>query len=164
MAEKAKQAEVEATEAQVVEEAPKVSAAQANPEKFLKDFNSVTIKMAKDQNLSLNPTKISGVCGRLMCCLTFENNVYDKKNARKEILRELIDVALVQAHHFQIELDEVIAKATDRRRKMDADRAKQDEGPSLKPASETEQTGLEEPETETKSEPTAEDIFSNFKG
>ena len=64
----------------------------------------------------------------------------------------------------QIELDEVIAKATDRRRKMDADRAKQDEGPSLKPASETEQTGLEEPETETKSEPTAEDIFSNFKG
>jgi hypothetical protein len=47
---------------------------------------------------------------------------------------------------------------------MDADRAKQDEGPSLKPASETEQTGLEEPETETKSEPTAEDIFSNFKG
>lgn len=36
---------------------------------FLSDFAPVSIKMAKDQNLSLNPTKISGVCGRLMCCL-----------------------------------------------------------------------------------------------
>ena len=37
--------------------------------RFLDDFNKVSIKMAKNQNLSLNPTKISGVCGRLMCCL-----------------------------------------------------------------------------------------------
>jgi len=44
--------------------------------KFLKDFNSVTIRMAKDQNLSLNPTKISGLCGRLMCCLSYEYKTY----------------------------------------------------------------------------------------
>ncbi|MFH1593658.1 MAG: stage 0 sporulation family protein [Candidatus Omnitrophota bacterium] len=44
--------------------------------KFLKDFEPVTIRMAKDQNLPLNPTKISGVCGRLMCCLSYENKMY----------------------------------------------------------------------------------------
>jgi len=44
--------------------------------KFLKNFDAVTIKMAKDQNLSLNPTKISGLCGRLMCCLSYENETY----------------------------------------------------------------------------------------
>lgn len=43
---------------------------------FLGDFEPVSIKMAKDQNLSLNPTKISGICGRLMCCLKFESDVY----------------------------------------------------------------------------------------
>lgn len=43
---------------------------------WLGDFQPVSIKMAKDQNLSLNPTKISGVCGRLMCCLNYEEEVY----------------------------------------------------------------------------------------
>ena len=43
---------------------------------FLDDFQQVSIKMAKEQNLSLNPTKISGSCGRLMCCLRYENSVY----------------------------------------------------------------------------------------
>lgn len=43
---------------------------------FLDDFHSVSIKMAKDQGLSLNPSKISGACGRLMCCLKFEQDVY----------------------------------------------------------------------------------------
>ena len=43
---------------------------------WLPDFEPVSIKMAKVQNLSLNPTKISGICGRLMCCLKFENDVY----------------------------------------------------------------------------------------
>ncbi|QPJ66817.1 MAG: sporulation protein [Candidatus Nitrohelix vancouverensis] len=44
--------------------------------RFLKDFNPVTIRMAKDQGLALNPGKISGVCGRLMCCLQYEHEVY----------------------------------------------------------------------------------------
>lgn len=45
---------------------------------FLGDFAAVSIKMAKEQNLSLNPTKISGVCGRLMCCLNYENDEYER--------------------------------------------------------------------------------------
>ncbi len=44
--------------------------------RFLKDFEPVTIKMAKDQSLSLNPPKISGLCGRLMCCLSYEHKYY----------------------------------------------------------------------------------------
>lgn len=46
---------------------------------FLSDFETVSIKMAKEQNISLNPSKISGNCGRLMCCLKYENEVYEEK-------------------------------------------------------------------------------------
>ncbi|WP_054936941.1 regulatory iron-sulfur-containing complex subunit RicT [Moorella stamsii] len=45
---------------------------------FLGEFDPVSIRMAKEQNLSLNPTKISGLCGRLMCCLRYENDVYEE--------------------------------------------------------------------------------------
>ena len=48
---------------------------------FLGDFAPVSIKMAKEQNLSLNPTKISGICGRLMCCLRYESDVYKERRA-----------------------------------------------------------------------------------
>jgi len=44
--------------------------------RFLQKFDPITIRMAKDQNLALNPTKISGLCGRLMCCLAYEVNGY----------------------------------------------------------------------------------------
>ena len=47
--------------------------------KFLNNFETVSIKMAKDQNISLNPSKISGNCGRLMCCLKYEECVYNEK-------------------------------------------------------------------------------------
>jgi len=49
---------------------------------WLTDFEPVSIRMAKDQNLSLNPNKISGICGRLMCCLKFESDTYEM--AREE--------------------------------------------------------------------------------
>ena len=49
---------------------------------FLGDFTSVSIKMAKEQNLSLNPTKISGICGRLMCCLNYEQSTYEEIRKR----------------------------------------------------------------------------------
>ena len=49
---------------------------------FLSDFEAVSIKMAKDQNLSLNPSKISGNCGRIMCCLKYEDEVYQEKMKR----------------------------------------------------------------------------------
>lgn len=49
---------------------------------YLSEFAPVSIKMAKEQNLSLNPTKISGVCGRLMCCLKNEEETYEDLNSR----------------------------------------------------------------------------------
>ena len=50
-------------------------------EQFLSDFQPVSIKMAKEQGLSLNPTKISGSCGRLMCCLKYEQDAYEYLNS-----------------------------------------------------------------------------------
>ena len=49
---------------------------------FLGNFETVSIKMAKEQNMSLNPSKISGNCGRLMCCLKYEQEVYEEKMNR----------------------------------------------------------------------------------
>lgn len=49
---------------------------------FLDNFDSVSIKMAKEQNIALTPSKISGNCGRLMCCLRYEQNVYEEKLSR----------------------------------------------------------------------------------
>ncbi|SFT79809.1 Cell fate regulator YaaT, PSP1 superfamily (controls sporulation, competence, biofilm development) [Selenomonas sp. GACV-9] len=51
---------------------------------FLGDFEPVSIRMAKEQNLSLNPTKISGICGRLMCCLKYENDCYCENCHKKQ--------------------------------------------------------------------------------
>ena len=47
---------------------------------WLKDFRPISIQMAKRQNLSLNPSKISGQCGRLLCCLAYEDDEYKTKN------------------------------------------------------------------------------------
>jgi cell fate regulator YaaT (PSP1 superfamily) len=57
---------------------------------FLGDFEPVSIKMAKDQNLSLNPTKISGLCGRLMCCLKYENDEYESAKEQLPDLGEYV--------------------------------------------------------------------------
>ena len=58
---------------------------------WLSDFEPVSIKMAKNQNLSLNPTKISGVCGRLMCCLKYENEIYQELRKGMPDVNEKID-------------------------------------------------------------------------
>lgn len=57
---------------------------------FLSDFNSVSINMAKNQNLSLNPTKINGICGRLLCCLKYEDNVYTEERKKFPAIGEII--------------------------------------------------------------------------
>lgn len=57
---------------------------------FLGDFQPVSIKMAKEQNLSLNPTKISGICGRLMCCLKYEEDVYEELNRKLPKVGDII--------------------------------------------------------------------------
>ena len=58
---------------------------------FLDDFQPVSIKMAKTQNLSLNPTKISGTCGRLMCCLKYEQEAYEDLIRNSPKLESLVD-------------------------------------------------------------------------
>ena len=58
---------------------------------YLSEFAPVSIKMAKEQNLSLNPTKISGVCGRLMCCLTNEEETYEYLNSRLPSVGDMVN-------------------------------------------------------------------------
>ena len=58
---------------------------------FLNDFETVSIKMAKEQNMSLNPSKISGNCGRLMCCLKYEEEVYAEKLERLPNIGAIIE-------------------------------------------------------------------------
>jgi cell fate regulator YaaT (PSP1 superfamily) len=63
----------------------------------LKDFEPITVKLAKDQNLAMNPAKLSGLCGRLLCCLMYEHEIYNAiKNA-----------ANASAHDFLLEEEEV---------------------------------------------------------
>ncbi len=69
---------------------------------FLSNFEAVSIKMAKEQNISLNPSKISGNCGRLMCCLKYEDNVY------KEKLQKLPNIgAIVKTEDGEGEIDAI---------------------------------------------------------
>ncbi|MBZ4643469.1 MAG: hypothetical protein PWQ25_431 [Deferribacteres bacterium] len=59
---------------------------------FLRNFDNISIKMAKDQNLLLNPGKISGVCGRLMCCLMYEKDGYDVEEGVEYVeLQDFVD-------------------------------------------------------------------------
>jgi cell fate regulator YaaT (PSP1 superfamily) len=98
---------------------------------FLGDFEPVSIKMAKDQNLSLNPSKISGLCGRLMCCLKYENDDYEEAKklmpdigARIEtpegpgrvvglnLLERLLQVRLIDEEHvLEYTLEEIMDPA-----------------------------------------------------
>jgi cell fate regulator YaaT (PSP1 superfamily) len=89
---------------------------------FLDGFAPVTIKMAKEQNISLNPSKISGMCGRLMCCLNYEREYYDRikkdlpkigkkiltkrgegKVIRQNILKESLTVVLESGEEIEVE-------------------------------------------------------------
>jgi cell fate regulator YaaT (PSP1 superfamily) len=94
---------------------------------YLNSFAPVTIKMAKEQNLSLNPTKISGMCGRLMCCLTYEHEYYEEikkglpkvgkkvmtkygetKVVRQNVLKEAITVMLSSGDEIEIKAREIL--------------------------------------------------------
>ena len=83
--------------------------------RFLKDFSSITIRMAKEQNLPLNPSKISGLCGRLMCCLEYEHPLYKelskdlpKPGRRIKIKQEMAKVISINplAQTVMVELDD----------------------------------------------------------
>ena len=84
---------------------------------FLGDFQPVSIKMAKEQNLSLNPTKISGLCGRLMCCLKYEQDNYDE--ARKRMPRVGKDVITPDGRGHVIDIN--VLRETVRVRFQDGD-------------------------------------------
>jgi cell fate regulator YaaT (PSP1 superfamily) len=94
---------------------------------FMEKFDPVSIRMAKEQSLSLNPTKISGLCGRLMCCLTFENDTYQAlkekfpkigkavatKNGKGKIIRHnvLVDRVVIRLEcgtEIEVPLKEII--------------------------------------------------------
>jgi cell fate regulator YaaT (PSP1 superfamily) len=96
---------------------------------FLKEFHSVSVKMAKEQNLSLNPTKISGVCGRLMCCLKYEYNEYlemkrgvpkigkrittpegEGKVVRQNVMEQRLIVALDDGRELEFAISELMTE------------------------------------------------------
>ena len=96
---------------------------------FIEKFGPVSIRMAKEQGLSLNPTKISGQCGRLMCCLTFEHEMYQKmkekfpkvgeavetKNGKGKVIRHYaihnrIAIRLEDGQEIEAGVDEIINK------------------------------------------------------
>ena len=98
---------------------------------FLNNFEPVSIKMAKKQNLSLNPSKISGMCGRLMCCLTYEYEYYNTakkiipkvggnvstakgkgKVIRQNLLMESLTIMLDSKEEIEISCDDLIENGT----------------------------------------------------
>ncbi len=98
---------------------------------FLKSFDPISVRMAKDQNLSLNPSKLSGACGRLKCCLRFEHSHYQSVKKRlpackkkvggcncsatvikQDILREEITLALESGERMVVQADELTRMAS----------------------------------------------------
>ena len=72
--------------------------------RFMNDFDSVSISMAKNQNLSLNPSKINGICGRLLCCLKYENECY--KECRKDLpqVGKMIEVGDIKGKVVSVDI------------------------------------------------------------
>lgn len=96
---------------------------------FIEKFEPISIRMAKEQGLSLNPTKISGLCGRLMCCLTYENSTYKHlkkeipktgkivdtprgqgKVIRQNVIRSMITVRLEDGTEYELNVSEIKQK------------------------------------------------------
>ena len=117
---------------------------------YLSDFAPVSIKMAKEQNLSLNPTKISGICGRLMCCLKNEEETYEELNrklpnpgdsvttddgfkgevASVNVLRQLVKVVIEEGDEKEIKeykVSQLKFKARHRRDRGNKDKAEEAE-------------------------------------
>ncbi|MGE4505353.1 MAG: stage 0 sporulation family protein [Desulfovibrionaceae bacterium] len=87
--------------------------------RFMRKFVPVTIKMAKEQNLFLNPTKISGICGRLLCCLSFEQEGYEEFNRKcpkigKRFTTSEGMVKVIRANFFRKSLTAIFEDGSDR--------------------------------------------------
>lgn len=72
--------------------------------RFLDEFDSVSISMAKNQNLSLNPTKINGVCGRLLCCLKYENECYKECRKKLPTIGQTIEVEGIKGKVISLDI------------------------------------------------------------
>lgn len=86
---------------------------------FLGDFTPVSIKMAKDQNLSLNPTKISGICGRLMCCLKYEEDTYEELNKNLPREGDIVHTSLGDGEVLSVNVLRQTVKAAVRKNPQD---------------------------------------------
>lgn len=86
---------------------------------FLGDFQPVSIKMAKEQNLSLNPTKISGICGRLMCCLKYEEEVYEELNRKLPNVGDIIKTPEGTGEILSVNVLMQVVKAAVRKKEND---------------------------------------------
>ncbi|MDR1642598.1 MAG: stage 0 sporulation family protein [Clostridiales bacterium] len=86
---------------------------------FLGEFQPVSIKMAKEQSLSLNPTKISGICGRLMCCLKYEEETYEHLNRNLPNLGDVVRTPDGDGDILSVNILRQIVKAAVRKRPTD---------------------------------------------
>lgn len=95
---------------------------------WMKDFMPISMKMAKRQNLSLNPTKISGQCGRLMCCLSYENDQYDRaRRAQKQSAPKPEELAEIR-DKMESNKEEAAAKLSDRTQSSGSSRRRRRRG------------------------------------
>ncbi len=147
---------------------------------YLSDFSSVSIKMAKEQNLSLNPTKISGACGRLMCCLKNEQETYEYLNKNLPGIGDIVEIreeevrtgevqtvnVLRQNARVLVEVGddkEIIEVPAERmevimtRRKKNKERAKERERLSKEKKEKEKLKAAEEPEAEIQEAPEPEE-------
>lgn len=109
---------------------------------FLTNFAPVSIKMAKGQNLALNPSKISGMCGRLMCCLAYEYGYYEEakkdipkigkrvntrhgegKIIRQNVLRKTLTIILDSSEELEISYDDIIKDELNKDNENDKERS-----------------------------------------
>ena len=86
---------------------------------FLDEFQPVSIKMAKEQSLSLNPTKISGICGRLMCCLKYEEETYEFLNKNLPGVGDLVKTPDGDGDVISVNVLRQLARVAVRKRKSD---------------------------------------------
>jgi cell fate regulator YaaT (PSP1 superfamily) len=111
---------------------------------FLGDFQPVSIKMAKEQGLSLNPTKISGTCGRLMCCLKYEHEAYEELLGRVPKVGAIVETPEGQGTVMEVSLiRELLKIKLDKGNETDLKIYKVDEVKVIKDASRTEEAEVD---------------------
>jgi len=111
---------------------------------FLGEFQPVSIKMAKEQGLSLNPTKISGACGRLMCCLKYEQEAYEEILSRAPKVGAIVDTPEGQGVVMEINLlKEIVKVKLDKGNETDLEICKIDDVKVIKDGTQVEEVDVD---------------------